>query len=147
MAVAISVPVEVRPSLNPDSLFLVDNAYFDLIFTFQTMHREIRLSADKSELIENHLKDYYERHPDSKIKPQILCVVLIHFFSRHIGSIGIHRICKIFKIDYSWFRRVRRDYLQRLEVFEPELEKQYPFGQSYYNEWRSPVIIGLATEA
>jgi len=116
---------------------------FDLMLTLQVLHREIGFLEEKSYLIETHLLDYYERNPGSKIKPQILCVVLIHYFSRNLGSVGINQICKIFKIDYGWFRRKRRDYLSRFGILDVETDKNSLLGKNYHHEWRSTASLGI----
>lgn len=116
---------------------------FDLMLTFQVLHREIGLLEEKSYLLESHLLDYYEKNPGSKIKPQILCVVLIHYFSRTLGSVGIKQICKIFQIDYGWFRRKRRDYLTRLGIFDADTDKNSLLGRSYRHEWRLTASLGI----
>ncbi len=112
--------------------FLERQIYIDLVFAVQTLYREFPM-LDKTVIsqIEDRLISFYENNTNSKIKPRTICAVLVYHFANKV-AITMSQTCKVFDINITWFRKKRKDYLQKLGI-----DAQDPgLNQFQYSEWR-----------
>lgn len=112
--------------------FLERQIYIDLVFAVQTLYREFPMLDRKViDEIEDRLISFYETNPNSKIKPRTICAVLVYHFGNRV-AITMSQTCKVFDINITWFRKKRKDYLQKLGI---DTQNQFS-SQFQYSEWR-----------
>ena len=112
--------------------FLERQIYIDLVFAVQTLYREFpMLDRTVLEQIEDKLISFYENNNNSRIKPRTICAVLVYHYANKV-AITMSQTCKVFDINITWFRKKRKDYLQKLGI---DSQSQV-LNQFQYSEWR-----------
>ena len=81
--------------------------------------------------IEDKLTSFYENNANSRIKPRTICAVLVYHYANKV-AITMSQTCKVFDINITWFRKKRKDYLQKLGI---DSQAQI-LNQFQYSEWR-----------
>ena len=81
--------------------------------------------------IEDKLTSFYENNANSRIKPRTICAVLVYHYANKV-AITMSQTCKVFDINITWFRKKRKDYLQKLGI---DSQSQI-LNQFQYSEWR-----------
>lgn len=112
--------------------FLERQIYIDLVFAVQTLYREFPM-MDKETItrIEDKLIVFYETNTNTRIKPRTICAVLVYHYANKV-AITMSQTCKVFDINVTWFRKKRKDYLQKLGIEEQNQSSN----QFHYSEWR-----------
>ena len=112
--------------------FLERPIYIDLVFAVQTLYREFpMLDREAIDEIEDKLISFYENNANSRIKPRTICAVLVYHYANKV-AVTMNQTCKVFDINITWFRKKRKDYLQKLGV---DNQNQFQ-NQFQYSEWR-----------
>lgn len=112
--------------------FLERQIYMDLVFTVQTLYREFSmLDRNLINQIEENLISFYETNTNSRIKPRTICAILVYHYANRI-AITMSQICRVFDINITWFRKKRKEYLQKLGI---DTQNQF-LNQFQYSEWR-----------
>ena len=91
--------------------------------------------------IEDRLISFYENNTNSKIKPRTICAVLVYHFANRV-AITMSQTCRVFDINITWFRKKRKDYLQKLGI---DTQNQFS-NQFQYSEWRLFTTLRIAEE-
>jgi hypothetical protein len=81
--------------------------------------------------IEENLISFYETNTNSRIKPRTICAILVYHYANRI-AITMSQICRVFDINITWFRKKRKEYLQKLGI---DTQNQF-LNQFQYSEWR-----------
>lgn len=120
--------------------FLERQIYIDLVFAVQTLYREFpMLDRQVIEQIEDRLTSFYENNGNSRIKPRTICAVLVYHYGNKV-AITMSQTCKVFDINITWFRKKRKDYLQKLGI---DTQNQV-LNQFQYSEWRLYTSLRLS---
>ena len=98
--------------------------YVDLVFSIQTLHREVDLSESTLKKVEEDLIHYFESFPDTKRNPSVICAVLVYHYGKKDHIIPMMRVCHIFSIGISWFRKIHVDYLEETGIELDEAHQQ-----------------------
>lgn len=122
--------------------FLERQIYIDLVFAVQKLYREFpMLDSNVINEIEDRLISFYENNTNSKIKPRTICAVLVYHFANRV-AITMSQTCRVFDINITWFRKKRKDYLQKLGI---DTQNQFS-NQFQYSEWRLFTTLRIAEE-
>ena len=97
------------------------------------------LEQNVIEQIEDKLISFYDNNTNSRIKPRTICAVLVYHFANKV-AITMSQTCKVFNINITWFRKKRKDYLQKLGIDS----KNQIFNQFQYSEWRLYTSLRLS---
>ena len=111
--------------------FLDRQIYIDLVFTVQKLYREFpMLDSETIERIESFLVEFYERNSNTRIKPRTICAILVYHYS-HRMAVTMSHTCRVFGINITWFRKKRREYLNKLGI-----DDKNAFFNYHQSEWR-----------
>ena len=89
------------------------------------------LDKEVVETIEDKILSFYENNTNTRIKPRTICAVLVYHFANKV-AITMSQTCKVFDINITWFRKKRKDYLQKLGIDN----HNKALNQFQYSEWR-----------
>ncbi len=123
--------------------FLERQIYIDLVFAVQTLYREFpKLDRTMLQQIEDKLISFYENNTNSRIKPRTVCAVLVYHYANKV-AITMSQTCKVFDINITWFRKKRKDYLQKLGI---DSQNQV-LNQFQFSEWRLYTSLRLSDDS